>query len=69
MITNLFELMIDGGIKDLTPYSLNGLYEKFCPNMNDEQAQKHFLLILQESLNAVFASINDRFHIWAGYFK
>ena len=38
MITNLFELMIDGGIKDLTPYSLNGLYEKFCPNMNDEEA-------------------------------
>lgn len=38
LITNLFELMMDSGIKDLNYDTMNGLYEKFCLGMNDKEA-------------------------------
>jgi hypothetical protein len=38
--------MMDSGIKDLNVDTMNGLYEKFCLDMNDKKAEEHFLLIL-----------------------
>lgn len=61
--------MMDSGIKDLSVDTMNGLYEKFCLDMNDKKAEEHFLLILEASLSAVFAGINDRIHKWASYWR
>ena len=41
-ITNLFILMIDSNIKDLTKESLKKMTDKFCMELNDENAEIHF---------------------------
>ena len=69
LIVYLFYLMIDSGIKDMSEEALEKLVEKFCLNESDEAAEKHFLGILEESVNALFAVISDRIHVWAGYFR
>lgn len=69
LIVNLFQLMIDSGIKDMSQEALEKLYDKFCLDDSDEAAEKHFLGILEESVNALFAVFSDKIHIWAGYFR
>lgn len=69
LIVNLFHMMLDSGINDLTYASLYKLADKFYIEESDEQAEIHFLSIVEESINALFAKINDRFHKWAAYFR
>ena len=69
LITNLVELMIDSGIKDLSQDTLNGLYDKFQLGMNEIDAEKHFLMVLDQSLNAIVGAFNDTIHIWASYWR
>ena len=69
LIINLFHLMIDSGLKDLDIKRLEILYEKFRLDVNDETAEKQFLDLIEESKDAVWSVVFDKFHIFAGYLK
>jgi hypothetical protein len=69
MVYNLTALMLDSGIKDVHQDGLNKLLDKFQINLNDEDAEKHFLFVVEECKNAMFARINDRIHKWRDYFS
>lgn len=69
MVYNLTTLMLDSGIKDVHNEGLTKLFDKFSINLNDEEAEKYFLLVLEECKNALFPLITDKIHIWAAYFR
>lgn len=69
MVYNLTALMLDSGIKDVHIEGLNKLFDKFSINLNDEEAEKYFLMVLEECKNALFPNITDKIHIWATYFR
>ena len=46
LIVNLFTLMLDSGLSDITIKSLTEFYEKFKVNVNDEECEEHFLLMI-----------------------
>ncbi|KAL4462880.1 hypothetical protein ABPG72_019023 [Tetrahymena utriculariae] len=69
LIVNLFHLMIDSGIKDMSIEALEKLAEKFYLDLNDTQAELHFLNILDESETALFARVTDIIHKWATYWR
>ena len=73
LILNLFHLMIHAGIKDL-PFGeherlLSSMHDKFMPTKNNIEAEKEFLSIIKESVNAMFVQIYEKFHVWAQYMK
>jgi len=73
LILNLFHLMIHAGIKDLNfnehERVLIAMYEKFMPNKNNIEAEKEFVNIIKESVNAFFPKVMEKFHVWAQYMK
>lgn len=69
LIVNLFHLMIDSGIKDMSIEALEKLAEKFYLDLNDTQVELHFLNILEESETALFARVTDIIHKWATYWR
>jgi phosphatidylinositol 3-kinase len=73
LILNLFHLMIHAGIKDLNfaehERILISLYEKFMPNKTNIEAEKEFINIIKESVNAFFPKVMEKFHVWAQYMK
>ena len=69
LILNLFQLMIDSGIKDITQEALYKMSEKFCMEENDEFAEKHFLEIIEKSTEALFPVITDAIHKWVVVFR
>ena len=73
-IANLFHLMIHSGIADIEAgvdetSMITRLYEKFMPEKNKQEAERHFLRIIDESANAFFIQVNEKFHAWANYWK
>ena len=69
-IVNMFYLMIDSGIPELNNIdNLKKLHEKFVPQKNKQEAANYILDNLKESVDAVFASLMERFHAWAQYMK
>jgi len=71
-ILNLFYIMKDAGIKDLSgnsEASLAKLHEKFMPNKSQQEAEKQFLKIIEESVNAFFPKVMEKIHVWALYWK
>ena len=73
LILNLFHLMIHAGIKDLSFQEherlLSSMYDKFMPNKSNIEAEKEFLSIIKESVNAMFVKLYEKFHVWAQYMK
>lgn len=65
--------MIHAGIKDLPPADherlLSQMYEKFMPTKNNIEAEKQFLSIIDESVNAIIVNIYEYFHILGGIKK
>lgn len=47
LVYNLTVLMLDSGIKDVHPEGLSKLYDKFSINLDDKEAEKYFLLVLE----------------------
>lgn len=47
MFYNLSVLMLDSGIKDVHSEGLSKLYDKFSMNLNDKEAEKYFLMVLE----------------------
>jgi hypothetical protein len=45
------------------------MHEKFMPNKTNIEAEKQFLSIIDESVNAFFVKIYEKIHVWAGYMK
>ena len=41
--------------------------QKFRPDLNDEQAEAHFLQLINESTSALFPIVVEKFHKWALY--
>lgn len=62
--------MLDAGIPDITQESISKMAEKFCIDETDDKAERHFLNILENSVNAFMAQFNDKIHqIAVNYFK
>lgn len=45
------------------------MYEKFMPNKTNIEAEKEFVNIIKESVNAFFPKVMEKFHEWAQYMK
>lgn len=45
------------------------MYEKFRLDDSDENAEIHFLGLLEESINSLFAKMTDKLHFWASYMR
>merc|ERR1711953_1363382 len=62
LIINLLYLMADSGIKDLSgdpQFAIGKVDHKFQATMDDEQAEKHFLTQIDDSLNAIMPSLME----------
>merc|ERR1711964_422023 len=65
LIINLLYLMTDSGIKDLcgdAQFAILKVEQKFQEMMDDENAEKHFLGLIDESVNALFPAVFEKFH-------
>jgi len=65
LIINLLYLMADSGIKDLSgdpQFAIGKVDHKFQATMDDEQAEKHFLTQIDDSVNAVFVNVMELAH-------
>ena len=69
LIINLFLLMSDAGIKEYSQEAIEQMYEKFRLDDSDENAEIHFLGLLEESINSLFAKMTDKLHFWASYMR
>jgi hypothetical protein len=45
------------------------MYDKFMPTKNNIEAEKQFLSIIDESVNAIIVNIYEMFHILGGIKK
>jgi hypothetical protein len=45
------------------------MYEKFRLEDSDENAEKHFLGIVEESVKSLFPKVTDTIHKWASYWR
>ena len=61
--------MLDSGLKDVHQEGISKLYDKFAVEMNDTEAEKHFLMVLEECKKAIFAILADGIHRWASHFR
>ncbi len=62
---NLFILLMDSGLVDISEKGLLEMYEKFKMGENDQEAERHFLLMIAQSTQAKLARLWDRTHIIA----
>merc|ERR1711920_637967 len=65
LIINLLYLMTDSGIKDLCgdpQFAILKVEQKFSAHMDDEQAEEHFLNLIDESVNALFPAFMEKVH-------
>lgn len=65
LIINLLYLMTDSGIKDLCgdpQFAILKVEQKFQALMDDEQAEEHFLKLIDESVSALFPVMMEKFH-------
>ncbi|CAD7928260.1 unnamed protein product [Amoebophrya sp. A120] len=69
LVVNLLYLMSDAGIKDISQFALSKLQEKFMPEKRDEEAEKEFILLINESVNALFPQVLEKLHKWAVYWR
>jgi phosphatidylinositol 3-kinase len=72
LILNLLSLMGDSDIPDLCldlDKNLLKVQEKFRLDLNDEQAERFLLSLVDESVSALFPQIVEKIHKWALYWK
>ena len=70
VIVNMFYLMIDSGIPELNNVEmLNKLNDKFSPGFDKLQAQNSILSNLEESVDAFFPELMEKFHGLAQWIK
>jgi len=60
---NLFTLMLSTGIPELRkPEDINWLRNSFCLDMTEEEAEKEFTKLIQQSLNTKRTQLNNLIH-------
>eukprot|EP01113_Clastostelium_recurvatum_P033439 TRINITY_DN4415_c0_g1_i2.p1 TRINITY_DN4415_c0_g1~~TRINITY_DN4415_c0_g1_i2.p1 ORF type:complete len:870 (+),score=126.35 TRINITY_DN4415_c0_g1_i2:136-2745(+) len=72
LILNLFSLMVDANIPDISTdpeKSLLKIQEKFRLELSDEEASQTLLMLLNESINALFPLFTEAAHRWAQYWR
>jgi len=72
LIVNLFYLMIHSGLSGMQGDPLkiiDKLYERFKIGLSDEKAERYFLELITESVNALMPQILEKIHVWAIYWK
>jgi phosphatidylinositol 3-kinase len=70
IIVNMFYLMIDSGIPELNNIEcLKKLHDKFCPNLDKEEALSSFINELETTLNLLLPGAREIIHNIAQYFK
>lgn len=72
LIVNLFYLMIHSGLSGMAgdPIKIiDKLYERFKIGLSDEKAERYFLDLVTESVNALMPQIMEKIHVWAIYWK
>ena len=70
IIVNMFYLMIDSGIPELNNIEcLKKLHDKFCPNLDKEEALSNFINELETTLNLKIPGVREIIHNIAQYFK
>ena len=57
------------GIKDYSQEALESMYEKFRIDDSDENAEIHFLGVVEEATKALFPVITDNIHKWVSYWR
>jgi len=65
LIINLLYLMTDSGIKDIASdpqFAILKVEQKFQAMMDDEQAEEHFLNLIDESVSALMPALMERMH-------
>lgn len=72
LLLGLFYLMLDSSIPDIRSDPQRGFEkfkEKFCVELNDEQAIIHFHNLINSSVNAFIPIIIDKLHSFAQYWR
>lgn len=72
LILNLFELMRDSSIPDISiepDRAVHKVKEKFCLDMSEEEAIIHFQNLINDSVNALLPIVIDRLHSMAQYWR
>jgi len=72
LILNLFSLMVDSNIPDISQDSEKALLKlesKFALDLDDEAAMQHFQVLINESTSALFPQIFETTHRWAQYWR
>ena len=69
-IVNMFYLMIDSGIKEISNIEcLNKLHDKFYPHLDKEQALNLFINDFEETLNSILPGYREKAHNFAKFWK
>lgn len=72
LILNLFSLMTDANIPDIQiepDAAVLKVKEKFCLEMSEGEAMKHFQSLINDSVSALFPLVIDRLHNLTQYWK
>jgi len=72
LILNLFALMLDANIPDISSdpdKSILKVQDKFRLDLNDEAAVQHIQQLINESVSALFPQITETIHRWAQYWR
>lgn len=68
LILNLFALMVDANIPDIRiepDKAVLKVKERFCLELSDEEAIKHFTMLIEDSMNSMLPVLMDHFHLIA----
>ena len=63
------KLILSKGIKDYSAKAIEAMYEKFRLEDSDENAEIHFLGVVEESVKSLFPVVTDTIHKWASYWR
>jgi phosphatidylinositol 3-kinase len=70
LMTNLFTLMVDANIHDLSSeHDIVKLQERFRLDLNDEEAVQFFQQVINDSVSALFPQVTETIHRWAQYWR
>ncbi|XP_066921593.1 phosphatidylinositol 3-kinase catalytic subunit type 3-like isoform X2 [Clytia hemisphaerica] len=72
LFLNLFSLMVDASIPDIAlepDKAVKKVQDKFRLDLSDEEAVQYLQALIDESVNAVFASLTEQLHKFAQYWR
>jgi len=69
LVVNLLYLMADAGIKDLDNFAVLKVQEKLQEDLRDEEAETHFVSLIDQSVSALFPQLMEKVHKWALYWR